>query len=72
MKLTSIAKKFAKPIAFGAAGIAALGIAISSALNRKDEDDYDNYEPEEDEEDSGDYADEPEDTSEESTVDDAE
>lgn len=68
MKLVNIAKKFAKPIGFGAAGIAALGIAISSVLNR-DQDDTEDCEPEED---SDDYEDEPEDTSEESTVDDAE
>lgn len=68
MKLVNIAKKFAKPIGFGAAGIAALGIAISSVLNR-DRDDTDDYEPDED---GDDYADEPEDTSEESTVDDTE
>lgn len=67
MKLVNIAKKFAKPIGFGAAGIAALGIAISSVLNR-DQDGTDDYEPDED----CDYDDEPEETSEESTVDDAE
>lgn len=68
MKLVNIAKRFAKPIGFGAAGIAALGIAISSVLNR-DQDDTDDYEPDED---GDDYEDEPEETSEESTVDDAE
>lgn len=68
MKLVNIAKNFAKPIGFGAAGIAALGIAISSVLNR-DRNDTDDYESDED---SDDYEDEPEDPSEESTVDDAE
>lgn len=69
MKLVNIAKKFAKPIGFGAAGIAALGVAISSVLNRNSEDDFDDYDPDED---SDGYEDEPEETSEESTVDDAE
>ena len=71
MKLVNIAKTFAKPIGFGAAGIAALGIAISSVLNR-DQNDTDDYEPGEDGEDGDDYEDEPEETSEEPTVDDAE
>lgn len=69
MKLVNIAKKFAKPIGFGAAGIAALGIAISSVLSRNN-DVCDNYDS--DDEASDDYADEPEETPEESTVDDAE
>lgn len=67
MKLVNIAKKFAKPIGFGAAGIAALGVAISSVLSRNN-DDNDDY----DDEASDGYDDEPEEIPEESAVDDAE
>lgn len=43
-------KKFGKAIAFGAVGISALGVAISSVLKPKqDEDDYDDYESDESE-----------------------
>lgn len=69
MKFVNIAKKFAKPIGFGAAGIAALGVAISSVLNRNDEDDYDEYE---DDTPIDDYDDEAEEETTEETVDDAE
>lgn len=41
-------KKFGKAIAFGAVGISALGVAISSVLKPKqDDDDYDDYESDE-------------------------
>lgn len=69
MKLVNVKKKFAAPIGLLAIGIAAIGGAICSMRRHDDTDDTDNYEPDED---SDDYEDEPEDTSEESAVDDAE
>lgn len=70
MKLVEIAKKFAKPIGFGAAGIAAIGYAISSVLRGNAEYDYDSSEVEEESDGCTDEWEEA--SSEESPVDDAE
>lgn len=56
-KIIDFGKKFGKAIAFGAVGVSALGVAISSVLKPKqDEDDYDDYESEATEDSEGDTA----------------
>lgn len=50
-------KKFGKAIAFGAVGVGALGVAISSVLGPKGEcDDYDDYEDDTEQESGDDEA----------------